>query len=191
MPDDPMNGRFMYAQFDTRPSHLAAGRRCGQLPESDSLQPLKFPESRLLFIYFADIRRGAAGRIDCCHAWRSFRVFSLRCPTHQENSHANHTWHQHWHETASFLVPAAPSPGFDSHRPLHSQATPGHAGLQDLAQEIDSVGECWECASIRGLPHILRYPYVAPCYTRRRRSAPMPAPPTMCRSTLSVGAVSR
>jgi hypothetical protein len=34
-------------------------------PESDPLQPLKIPESRLLFIYFADIRRGAAGRTDC------------------------------------------------------------------------------------------------------------------------------
>jgi hypothetical protein len=27
--------------------------------------PLKIPESGLLFIYFADIRRGAAGRTDC------------------------------------------------------------------------------------------------------------------------------
>lgn len=30
----------------------------------DLLQPLKIPESRLLFIYFVDIRRGAAGRTD-------------------------------------------------------------------------------------------------------------------------------
>jgi hypothetical protein len=34
--------------------------------ESTPLQPFKIPVSRLLFIYFADIRRGAAGRTDCC-----------------------------------------------------------------------------------------------------------------------------
>jgi hypothetical protein len=32
---------------------------------TDPLQPFKIPESRLLFIYFADIRRGAAGVTDC------------------------------------------------------------------------------------------------------------------------------
>jgi hypothetical protein len=31
----------------------------------ESTQPFKIPESRLLFICFADIRRGAAGRTDC------------------------------------------------------------------------------------------------------------------------------
>src|ERR1700730_2371232 len=30
--------------------------------------------------------------------------------------------------------------GFDSHRPLHSQATPSHAGLQDWGQDIDPMG---------------------------------------------------
>jgi len=30
--------------------------------------------------------------------------------------------------------------GFDSHRPLHFQATPGHAGLQDWGQDIDPMG---------------------------------------------------
>jgi hypothetical protein len=34
--------------------------------------------------------------------------------------------------------------GFDSHRPLHSQATPGHAGLQDWGQDIDPMGKSWE-----------------------------------------------
>ena len=36
------------------------------MPGPDPLQPLRIPESRLLFIYVADIRRGAAGRTDCC-----------------------------------------------------------------------------------------------------------------------------
>src|ERR1700679_3352271 len=35
---------------------------------------------------------------------------ALRCPTYREKSHANHTWHQHSHETACSLAPAAPSP---------------------------------------------------------------------------------
>jgi hypothetical protein len=34
--------------------------------------------------------------------------------------------------------------GFDSHRPLQSQATPGHAGLQDWRQHIDPMGKSWE-----------------------------------------------
>jgi hypothetical protein len=44
------------------------------LLESDPLQPLKIPESRLLFIYFA--ARGAAGRTDCCSRMAGLRVFS-------------------------------------------------------------------------------------------------------------------
>jgi hypothetical protein len=34
--------------------------------------------------------------------------------------------------------------GFDSHRPLHSRATPDHAGLQDWGQDIDPMGNSWE-----------------------------------------------
>ena len=79
--------------------------------------------------------------------------------------------------------------GFDSHRPLHSQATPDHAGLQDWAQEIDPVGECWECASIRGLPHILRYPYVAVLHASPRRTNAGSS--NYVRIDFSVGAVSR
>jgi hypothetical protein len=45
--------------------------------ESDPLQPLKIPESRLLFIYFADIRRGAAGRTDCCLRMAAFSFFAF------------------------------------------------------------------------------------------------------------------
>jgi hypothetical protein len=45
------------------------------------------------------------------------------------------------------------------------EATPGHAGLQDWGQDIDPVGKSWEYASIWGLPHILRYPCVAPAFT--------------------------
>src|ERR1700723_637055 len=48
---------------------------------------------------------------------------ALRCPTYRENSHANHTWHQHSHEAACFLVPEAPSPWvrFPSPAPLLRQ----------------------------------------------------------------------
>jgi hypothetical protein len=56
--------------------------------------------------------------------------------------------------------------GFDSHRPLHFQASSGYAGLRDWGQDIDPVEKCWECASIWGPPHILRHPYVAPAFTR-------------------------
>jgi hypothetical protein len=56
--------------------------------------------------------------------------------------------------------------GFDSHRPLHSQATPGQAGLQDSGQHVDPVGESWECALIRALPRFLTYPTIAPVFTR-------------------------
>src|SRR5258708_20520602 len=47
--------------------------------------------------------------------------------------------------------------GFDSHRPLHSQATPGHPGLQDWGQDIDPMGKSWE-STLRGAavswPHV-------------------------------------
>ena len=32
----------------------------------------------------------------------------LRGPTYRENSHANHTWHQHSHQTAYFMGSKAP-----------------------------------------------------------------------------------
>jgi hypothetical protein len=55
---------------------------------------------------------------------------ALRCPTYRDNSHANHTWRQHSHETACFLVPAAPSlwVRFPSPAPLlrQPQATQGN-----------------------------------------------------------------
>ena len=34
--------------------------------------------------------------------------------------------------------------GFDSHRPLHPQATPGHVGLPDWRQHIGPMGKSWE-----------------------------------------------
>src|SRR5450631_2340144 len=34
---------------------------------------------------------------------------ALLGPTYRKNSHANHTCHQHSHETACFLAPEAPS----------------------------------------------------------------------------------
>lgn len=37
-----------------------------------------------------------------------------------------------------------PSDVFDSHRPLHFQATSGRAGRQELGQGIDPMGKSWE-----------------------------------------------
>src|ERR1700733_14812724 len=34
--------------------------------------------------------------------------------------------------------------GFDSHRPLHSLATPGNAGRQDWGQHVDPMRKSWE-----------------------------------------------
>jgi hypothetical protein len=47
--------------------------------------------------------------------------------------------------------------GFDSHRPLHFQATPGHAGLQDWGQDIDPMGKSWEIdaeGAVVSWPHV-------------------------------------
>src|ERR1700677_4788072 len=66
----------------------------------------------------ADMRsQNAASRASMCP------FIALRCPTYRENSHANHTWHQHTQETACFIVLADLPRGFDSHRPLHLQAS--------------------------------------------------------------------
>ena len=59
------------AQFNS--ANLSAG---GQCLLSNPLQPLKILESRLLFIYFADIRRGAAGRTDYCSRMAGLYGFS-------------------------------------------------------------------------------------------------------------------
>jgi hypothetical protein len=49
--------------------------------------------------------------------------------------------------------------------PLHSQATQGHAGLQDWGQDIDPMVESWEL-TVRGRrSHGLTYPQVAPAFT--------------------------
>jgi hypothetical protein len=56
--------------------------------------------------------------------------------------------------------------GFDSHRPLHSQTMPGHAGLQDWGQDIDPMGKSWE-STLRGRrSHGPTYPRIAPRSTR-------------------------
>ena len=47
--------------------------------------------------------------------------------------------------------------GFDSHRPLHSQTTPGNAGLQDWGQSVEPMGKSWEIDAQReevSLPHL-------------------------------------
>jgi hypothetical protein len=43
-----------------------------------------------------------------------------------------------------------------------SRLASGYIGTRDWGQHVDPVGKRWEFASICGLPHILRYPYVAP-----------------------------
>jgi hypothetical protein len=56
--------------------------------------------------------------------------------------------------------------GFDSHRPLHSQATPGRAGLQDWGQGTDPMGKSWEIdaeAAAVSWPHLSR---IAPKFAR-------------------------
>jgi len=55
---------------------------------------------------------------------------------------------------------------FDSYRPLHPQASSGNVGTRHLGQPVDPVGKRWECESIWRLPRSLRYPYVAPVFTR-------------------------
>ena len=52
--------------------------------------------------------------------------------------------------------------GFDSHRPLHSQATPGHAGPQDWGQDIDPMGKSWESTLRRRRSHGLTYHPLCP-----------------------------
>jgi hypothetical protein len=38
---------------------------------------------------------------------------------------------------------------------------------------LDPMGKSWEYESILGLPHILRYPCVAPAFTRKHSSKPV------------------
>jgi hypothetical protein len=56
-----------------------------------------------------------------------------------------------------FKARKAPPRGFDSHRPLHPQATPGHVGLPDWRQHIDPMGKSWEFDAHRAAvesPHV-------------------------------------
>jgi hypothetical protein len=89
---------------------------------------------------------------------------ALRGPTYRENSHALGISIR-----AKLLIFASRKRlprGFDSHRPLHSQATPGHAGLQDWDQDIDPMGKSWE-STLRGRrSHGLTYSRIAPRFTR-------------------------
>jgi hypothetical protein len=69
---------------------------------------------------------------------------SLRGPTYRENSHANHTWHRRSREGACLWGRRRRPRGFDSHRPLHSQASSGNVGRQDWGQHVDPMGRSWE-----------------------------------------------
>src|SRR6202522_3941703 len=46
----------------------------------------------------------------------------------------------------AIIIRALPCPCdiFDSHRPLHFQASSGYAGLRDWGEAIDPMGESWE-----------------------------------------------
>jgi hypothetical protein len=90
---------------------------------------------------------------------------ALRGPTYRENSHANHTWQWHSHETACSLVPEVPSPWvrFPSPAPLSGDARPG---LQDSGQDIDPMGKSWESTPRGRRSRVMRCPYIAPAFTR-------------------------
>jgi len=84
-------------------------------------------------------------------------------------------WHRFSHENRtqrSLLLQVHDSKGpvgatgiFDSHRPLHSQATPGNAGRQDRGQRVDPMGRSWESLKGRRF-HGLTYPCIASEITR-------------------------
>jgi hypothetical protein len=63
------------------------------------------------------------------------------------------------YKPAVFKVRKVLPRGFDSHRPLHSQATPGHAGLQGWGQDIDPMGKSWE-STLKGAA--VSWPHVSP-----------------------------
>jgi len=85
---------------------------------------------------------------------------ALRCPIYRENSHANHTWHQHWHEPACFLVPAAPSPWVRFPSPAPLQAIAGQAipagGRSSSAQNISKTRPSYGAAREADAPVIAK-----------------------------------
>jgi hypothetical protein len=102
---------------------------------------------------------------------------ALRCPTYRENSHANHTWHQHSHQTACFLDPNALSPWvrFPSPAPLSSQCWPMRAN------ELPLVVPSNKLAGVRW--HWLWFHTQPWCLVRAPAADPMITPNTEYSST--------
>jgi len=89
-----------------------------------------------------------------------------RGPTYRENSHANHTWQSPSHQTFYFIVPDAPPVWVRFPSPAPFSGNADHAGLQDSGQDIDPMGKSWE-STLKGRRfHGLRYPRIAPRFTR-------------------------
>jgi hypothetical protein len=92
------------------------------------------------------------GEIAALSAYRRFERARWRCiPT--QPCVAPHTAKIHTLITLGIRIRAKPlvfkarnvvPRGFDSHCPLHFQATPGHVGLQIWDQDIDPMGKSWE-----------------------------------------------
>ena len=70
------------------------------------------------------------------------RDIALGCPTCLENSHANHTWHQHSHQTACFKGSEANSPWvrFPSPAPLRFKRVLTHFSTNNKDFPVDAHG---------------------------------------------------
>jgi hypothetical protein len=54
---------------------------------------------------------------------------AVRGPTYRENSHANHTWNRNRTKPLVLKAWKRRPCGFDSHRPLHFQASSVYVGI--------------------------------------------------------------
>ena|SRR5882724_2620861 len=70
------------------------------------------------------------GRAGLAH--RMFPYEALLGPTYCENSHSNHTWHPPCIKPLVSKAWKSRPCGFDSHRPLHFQASSGYVGICDM-----------------------------------------------------------
>jgi len=86
-----------------------------------------------------------------------------RWPMWSGFAHKNRTQRLSFSQLPEFKGVVRASGIFDSHRPLHFQATPGHVGLQDWRQHIDPMGRPWE---FDAGGRRLTYPHIAPGFIR-------------------------
>src|SRR6266403_4314747 len=88
----------------------------------------------------ADFRRRTTNtkRLEPGYRTSMYPCVALRCPTYRENSHANHTWHQHSHQTACLKGSEAPSPWvrFPSPAPIIDPWSSRE--IQGRSQAVDS-----------------------------------------------------